>query len=276
MIYQQMTPNPAGLLKFIIWFGFILIGIIIFRRKKDIRRNLLILSIGAFVVTGFIVFYASEPVNAWQVIFINPSFIFAYIGLAVFITMNIVFSRAFCGFGCPYGALQEIASKVIKTKNSNVSGPLLKMNSPIIGKLAKTVRGVLFIIMVLLALIVVPSIALFGPLNPFNFFGIFIVGAAIVTIVVFIAFFIASFFVYRPFCRFVCPAGCIFDIVSSVSVYRLQRTDKCTECELCEKACPTGAASELKYKRGKIGSAECYLCGRCITVCPNDALEYIK
>ena len=276
MIYQQMTPNPAGLLKFIIWFGFILIGIIIFRRKKDIRRNLLILSIVAFVITGFIVFYASEPVNAWQVIFINPGFIFAYLGLAIFIAMNILFGRAFCGFGCPYGALQEIASKVIKSKNSNVSVPFLQNNSPIIGKIAKVIRAIIFITMVLLALIIVPSIALFGPLNPFNFFGIFIVGAAIVTGVVFIAFFIASFIIYRPFCRFVCPAGCMFDIVSSVSVYRLQRTDKCTECELCEKACPTGAASELKYKRGKIGSAECYLCGRCITVCPNDALEYIK
>ena len=276
MIYQQMTPNPAGLLKFIIWFGFILIGIIIFRRKKDLRRNLLFLSIAAFIITGFIIFYASEPISGWQVIFINPSFIFAYLGLAIFIAMNILFGRGFCGFGCSYGALQEIASKVIKTKNSNISGSFLKSNSTKVGKMAKVIRGILFITMVLLALIVVPSIALFGPLNPFNFFGIFIVGAAIVTVVVFIAFFFASFIIYRPFCRFVCPAGCIFDIVSSVSVYRLQRTDKCTECELCEKACPTGAASELKYKRGKIGSAECYLCGRCITVCPNEALEYIK
>jgi len=130
--------------------------------------------------------------------------------------------------------------------------------------------------MAILALLIVPAVVLFGPLNPFNFFGILIVGAAIVAVVVFIAFFIASFIIYRPFCRFVCPAGCIFDIVSSVSLYRLQRTDKCTDCELCEKACPTGAASELMNKRGKINSTECYLCGRCITACPNDALEYIR
>ena len=276
MIYQQMTPNPAALLKFIIWFGFILIGIIIFRRKKDIRRNLLILSIVAFIITGFIVFYASEPVNAWQVIFINPSFVFAYLGLAIFIAMNILFGRAFCGFGCPYGALQEMASKVIKSKNSNVSGPFLQNNSPIIGKIAKLVRAIIFITMVLLALIIIPSIALFGPLNPFKFFGILIVGVGMVAVVVFIAFFISSFFVYRPFCRFICPAGCMFDIISSVSLFRLQRTDNCTDCGLCEKACPTGAASELRNKRGKIDSAECYLCGRCITVCPSDALEYTK
>ena len=138
------------------------------------------------------------------------------------------------------------------------------------------VRLLLFITMVLLALLIVPSIALFGPLNPFKFFGIFIVGVAVVAVVVFFAFFIASLFIYRPFCRFICPAGCIFDIVSSVSLYRLQRNDKCTDCGLCEKICPTGAASELEDKRGKIGSAECYLCGRCIIACPNDALEYTK
>ena len=115
MISQQMTSNPAILLKFIIWFGFIIIGIILIRRKKDIRRNFLILSITAFIITGFIVFYASEPIGPWQAIFINPSFIFAYFGLALFITMNILFNRAFCGFGCPYGALQEITSKIIKT-----------------------------------------------------------------------------------------------------------------------------------------------------------------
>jgi ferredoxin-type protein NapH len=274
MIYQQMTPNPMALLKFIIWFGFIIIGIILFRRKKDLRRNLLILAVAAFIITGFVVYYASEPVRTWQVIFINPFSIFAYLGLAIFITMNVVFSRAFCGFGCPYGALQEIASKVIKTKNSNVSGPFLKSNSPNIGKIAKIIRAGLFIAMAILALVFVPAIVLFGPLNPFNFFGIFIVGVGIAAVVVFIAFFIASFFVYRPFCRFICPAGCIFDIVSSVSLYRLQRNDNCTDCGICEKACPTGAASELRNKRGKIGSAECYLCGRCITVCPNDALEY--
>ena len=114
MIYQQMTPNPAALLKFAIWFGFIIIGIILFRRKKDLRRNLLILTIAAFIITGFVVFYASEPISAWQVIFINPYFIFAYLGITLFIIMNLLFSRGYCGFGCPYGALQEIASKVVK------------------------------------------------------------------------------------------------------------------------------------------------------------------
>ena len=276
MIYQHMAPNPALFLKFIVWFGFIAIGIFLFRRKKDLRRNLSISAVMTFIITGFIVFYPVQPINPWQVIFINPYFIFAYLGIIAYLLLNLVFNRGFCGFSCPYGALQEMASNVVKTKKSNVSSPLFKTNSPVIGKTAKIIRAGIFIIMAILALVIVPRIVLFGPMNPFIFFGLFIIGAAIISLVVFFAFFIASFFVYRPFCRFICPAGCIFDIISSVSIYRLQRTENCTECGLCDKACPTGAASQLKYKRGKIGSVECYLCGRCITVCPNDALEYVK
>jgi formate hydrogenlyase subunit 6/NADH:ubiquinone oxidoreductase subunit I len=45
------------------------------------------------------------------------------------------------------------------------------------------------------------------------------------------------------------------------------RTGDCTECELCEKVCPTQEAFRDSKK------AECYFCGRCVDICPVNAIK---
>jgi len=78
-----------------------------------------------------------------------------------------------------------------------------------------------------------------------------------------------SVFVYRPICRMICPFGVLFSLMAGFSFFRLQRTDTCTLCKRCEKACPAHAAGKDDTKR------ECYLCSRCTDACHvNGAIRY--
>jgi polyferredoxin/formate hydrogenlyase subunit 6/NADH:ubiquinone oxidoreductase subunit I len=74
----------------------------------------------------------------------------------------------------------------------------------------------------------------------------------------------------RFYCRFVCPAGALFGILSRYSIWRIGKTaNECTDCRLCEKNC-NGAcrpASRIKWN-------ECVLCVNCLSDCRHDLMTY--
>jgi ferredoxin len=60
-----------------------------------------------------------------------------------------------------------------------------------------------------------------------------------------VVFLAAGVFIGRPYCRFLCPYGALLKIASTVSRWRVRTTpDYCTQCRLCEHACPYGAMRE--------------------------------
>ena len=48
--------------------------------------------------------------------------------------------------------------------------------------------------------------------------------------------------------------------------------EKCTNCNLCIKACPTEATKSKVNQQ--IIAADCFSCARCLRVCPFDAIDY--
>jgi ferredoxin len=59
------------------------------------------------------------------------------------------------------------------------------------------------------------------------------------------AFLLVGMFVGRPYCRFLCPYGALLKLAGKVSKWRVRITPNlCTQCKLCEKACPFGAIRE--------------------------------
>ena len=178
--------------------------------------------------------------------------------------------RVLCGFACPVGALQELTSK-INFKSNIKKQKNVKYKIDISLRTTTIIRWIFFGVITVLA--VFWSFSLLQIINPFTGFNIFtnplaplflIPGITLILVV------IASFFVYRPWCRLFCPFGALSSLVGRFTQYKYVRTEDCNDCGLCETICPTHQAERDSKKR------ECYYCNRCVTVCPQDAIKLGK
>lgn len=73
-------------------------------------------------------------------------------------------------------------------------------------------------------------------------------------------------FIYRGFCRFICPLGALYGLFARVSLIGV-RVDcgRCTGCGKCVRECPM----DIRH----VGDHECISCGKCISACPTKAIE---
>jgi uncharacterized protein with FMN-binding domain len=77
---------------------------------------------------------------------------------------------------------------------------------------------------------------------------------------------IASSLVERFFCRYLCPMGALFSILSKISLGKIAKpTQKCGSCKVCTKNCAMGI--DL-YNREDVRGGECINCMKCVEVCP--------
>jgi thiol-disulfide isomerase/thioredoxin/ferredoxin len=76
-----------------------------------------------------------------------------------------------------------------------------------------------------------------------------------------------SVFLYRFFCRFICPLGALYSFFSRIALLGV-RVDgsSCTGCEKCVTAC--------KMDVHRVGDRECIHCGQCIGICPSKAISW--
>ena len=78
-----------------------------------------------------------------------------------------------------------------------------------------------------------------------------------------------SILMYRPFCRYICPLGAIYGLMNPVSLVRMRVSkSRCVGCGACQKACGLDIPV---YKEPN--STDCIRCGKCVTVCPHNALK---
>ncbi|KQC11417.1 MAG: 4Fe-4S ferredoxin [Methanolinea sp. SDB] len=250
----EFIPKVAG-------FGY---GIIVFFLlvylwySKRITRKRAFLFLIISTALGFLIF---APVLPWQFMLLvlrdtkglgGPLQAAAF-GLLFILGFTLLFGRIFCGHICPAGTLQELLSLV----------PVKK-----VGRTWKNttmaVRLGVFVILIAAALAFSINLLKFIGLRDFFYLA---VGSA--SFFIFLAIVILSVFMYRPFCRFICPYGFLLSFVAGWSLFKFRRTDLCIHCGKCEKVCPT---DESKVGDRKM---ECYMCGRCIEVCPVEgALKY--
>jgi polyferredoxin len=254
MVVSQI-PKAAGFIYALVMIGFI--AYLWYSGRWRQKPGWVLLVISAFL--GFLIF---SPVAPWQfqqlvlrdVQGLGAPLMVGVIGLSVVLVLTFVFGRIFCGYLCPVGTVQELASHA----------PVPKVNWRQ-KSMFMVIRAGFFIVFLLMAFLLSASfLALFGIRD---FFYLVLTAGT----VVFIGVLLLSMTFYRPFCRLICPYAVLLSLGAWKGIFKLQRTDACIECKKCEKACPT---DEAKRQDGK---AECYLCGRCTDICPAaGALKYTR
>lgn len=152
------------------------------------------------------------------------------LGVAVFFVLPLLttlfFGRAFCAAVCPLGAIQD----VVLWKPVNVP-PWLEQG---LGLFAYLYLG----LAVLFASI--GSDFVICRYDPFV--GFFRLSAEASMLFLGGVLLLASMFIGRTYCRFICPYGVILRILSIFSKRTVSITPTdCVDCRLCEQSCPFGA-----------------------------------
>jgi polyferredoxin/formate hydrogenlyase subunit 6/NADH:ubiquinone oxidoreductase subunit I len=94
-------------------------------------------------------------------------------------------------------------------------------------------------------------------------------GAALIGSI-FIAALLLNLWLPRFYCRFVCPLGALFGLLSRFSLWRLGKTQAdCSACGVCDAYCE-GACKP----QGVIHQQECVLCMNCLDLCPDHVISY--
>jgi polyferredoxin len=258
----------AGLLsiKYILGGFIALSGLILLKTVKINQNRRTLLMCFVFVLFGvLVIMHQPSPmrsvVDAITSLLTGSMISTKKFTLLIFISgLSIIGSKLFCGWVCPFGALQEIVN--------NIPVPFkIKLSFNI----TNIIRISLFIISLIMVLSMGSDLYTYkNILNPFELFAweFELVLAILVGVVL-----IVSIFVYRPFCYLICPIGLMTWLLEYVSIFRV-RVDrsKCNNCNKCISKSPCPAIKSILDK--DIVRPDCYSCGICIEACPKDALEF--
>jgi len=87
---------------------------------------------------------------------------------------------------------------------------------------------------------------------------------------IFLAAVLLNLAIPRFYCRFICPLGALFAVLSRFAIWRIGKNEKqCSNCKLCEKSCEGGCEPN-----GNIRISECVLCFNCFDVCEDEVISY--
>lgn len=218
----------------------------------------------------------SCPIGSLQAVIGSAKYQISFYVLGTIAFIGTLLGRFVCGWLCPFGLIQELLHKIPSKK--------VRISSKNPAKYSKYL--ILLVFVIILPMFVVNVLGMGDPffckyicpagtleagiplviMNPslrqaIGFIFSWKVFLLILTI-------IASVFIARPFCRFICPLGAIYGLFNPISLYKLEvSSEKCIKCNKCTKTCPISIET---YKTPN--SPECVRCGKCIGACPTQAI----
>lgn len=92
-------------------------------------------------------------------------------------------------------------------------------------------------------------------------------------VVILVGFFAAAWKVPRFWCRYACPTGALMAVFQKYSLAGIKRDPvKCTKCPHCEVRCPM-QINILDLPWEKFNDPECIMCMECVDACPHGSLS---
>ncbi len=233
-------------------------------RRQSIRNFLLLMALVLFPAT----FYYLSPyliiMGGAMGILTGSAMVF----LAMFLSA-LVFGRAFCGWLCPAGALQDGCAKVVGKKPKSPAWLKYALWGPWLAGIALAffraggVKGLDFFFMT------DHGISASGVEGYFMYFAVVIVIMALSLI-----------YGRRAMCRSVCwmaPFMVMGELLRrklKLPGLRLEADGgQCVQCGACDKNCPMSLPVREMAQRGDMRNLECILCGRCADTCPKKTLS---
>lgn len=212
------------------------------------------------------------PLGSLQSALVGSKFKVPYYVLGMLILFGVLFGRMICAFLCPFGLIQELLYKI----------PLPKLKKNRVTRILSYGKYVMLAILVIWLPLAFGYPAFCKYVCPAGTLEagvpllikneslrqladtLFNWKIGVLILVVFMV-----IFLYRGFCRFICPLGAMYSFFNKVSVFGVEvKEDLCTGCNACVRSC------KLDVK--KVGDRECIQCGECISKCNAEAVVWKK
>ncbi|MGH7554461.1 MAG: 4Fe-4S binding protein, partial [Longimicrobiales bacterium] len=220
-----------------------------FAKQPALRWGTLVATVAllGFGGVGFLsVSHITSAIDVGPGVFLEDLPLLLFVGFTVFTTL--LWGRVFCGYLCPFGALQDLLERVVPRRFKRELPRRLHEH-------ALWVKyGVLALVVVLAA--IGSEVTLFQYVEPFG--TVFFLSSSVVLWAIALGLLAASAVIPRFYCRYVCPLGASLAVASVLSPFRIRRVEQCTVCKVCEQDCPTGAIAgpSIDFK-------ECVRCNVC-------------
>ena len=216
------------------------------------------------------------PLGSFQGSFSADRSTLFYVG-GILLLYALLFGRMICGWLCPFGLIQDLLNKI----------PSPKLKKSPVTRILSYLKYVILVFFVLIVPItyafrntplpafckyICPAGTLEGGIgllsNAVNESYFSMLGPLFTwKFMLMVSILVGCIFIFRLFCRFICPLGALYGLFNKLSVFGVKvEKSKCTECGLCMSHC--------KVDIKEVGDQECISCGECIGVCPTKAIQW--
>ena len=200
-----------------------------------------------------------------------------YYVFGIIMLYGLFFGRWICGFLCPFGLIQDLLNKI----------PTPKLKK---GKITRILSYFKYVVLVFFVFIlpiayafrhfplpgfckyICPAGTLEGAMgllsNSVNESYLRMLGPLFTwKFLLMVSILVSCVFIFRFFCRFLCPLGLIYGFFNKVSFVGVKLDNsRCIDCGICIGKC--------KMDIRRVGDIECINCGECIDACPTKAISW--
>ena len=217
---------------------------------------------GEFAAVGNIVSCIYKGNISWESVKYSVWILLATVPATVLV------GRFFCGFFCSFGAVQDLLWLGSHRLRALFPGKRNLKKADRIFRFAKYAVLFYFIIFIWSGVTAVKTAGPWQVFGQYVSFGhwpglkpLLSVGGVLLLLI-----FIGSLFVQRFFCRYFCPMGAIYSLISQTSFLKIDKPrEECGKCHLCTSKCTMGM--DLT-KKDRIAGGECISCQKCVSWCP--------